>query len=92
MSQLKRIDYDNIDNAAITIREWCQNNIHPFSDPELIHLQPEFTWDMHWINLWNSGSGMFSVRKFMYEFQFDSSPIMSPFGLPSKIRKFIVLS
>ncbi len=63
----KSIDFDSIDNATITIREWCQNNIHPFSDPELIILQPEFTWDMHWINLWNSGSGMFSVRKFMNE-------------------------
>lgn len=47
-------------------REWSLKNIHPYTTPEFFACG-DLSWEEHWINLWGSGIGSFSVRDFIYE-------------------------
>lgn len=62
----KSLDTENLENAAATIREWALKNIHPYTSPEFFACG-DLSWEEHWINLWGSDIGSFSVRNFIYE-------------------------
>lgn len=56
---------DDAEQAVERVTEWCLKNVHPYYPPELLNNPNNVPWDEHWLNLWGSGVGTFSVIDFI---------------------------